>query len=114
MAEVTQFSTASHNPGPSNRTRRRENDDLHIFRIASIDSTDTFTPFPLTSGYQPLIYDWALRPYDTADSATATPTGSSTLEMTATYTAATSSAAAFWTFNCSGGAGTAYLYVWAK
>lgn len=114
MAAVSQVSTAVHNPGPSNRSLRRENDDLHIFRITSIDSTDTFTPFPLTGGYRPLIYDWALRPYDSADSATATPTGSVSLEMTAVYTAATSSAAAFWTFVCTPGSGTAYLYVWAK
>lgn len=114
MAAVSQSPTSSHNPGPSNRSLRRENDDLHIFRLGSIDTTDTFTPFPLTGGYQPMIYDWALRPYDTVDAAGAVNTGTATLEMCATYTAATSSAAAFWTFTCTPTAGTAYLYVWAK
>lgn len=125
MAEVALSTNSQRLPGPSNRDRRRENDDLYIFTISSIDSTDTFTPFGGTAagtgGVARSIYDWAIKPIDTHDiqlaAASRVPIAvnpGSGVEMTATFTPATTTAAAYFTFTCTAGAGLAQLYVWAK
>lgn len=125
MAEVGLSFNSQRLPGPSNRDRRRENDDLFIFTLSNIDSTDTFTPFggtlTGTGGVARSIYDWALKPIDThdiqLDTASRTPIAvnpGSGAEMTATFTQSTPTAAAYFTFTCTAGGGLAQLYVWAK
>lgn len=123
MAELVPSTNAASLPGPGQRSRRRENDDLFIYRLTGVSGSDTFTPFPAT-GSQRSIYDWAYRVTDTNDTltpaASSTPrgvsAGTTTIEAGVTFTQATSSAAAFFTFvSTSGtGAGNLYLYVWAK
>ena len=124
MAEVTytlptayNSAAASRLPGPGTRDRRRENDDLFIFRISGIDSTDTFTPFggtlAGTGGVHRSIYDWAIKPIDAQDAGLDVNVGDGA-EMKVVFFPATPTAAAYFVFTCTAGGGVAQLYVWAK
>jgi hypothetical protein len=127
LAAVTNStSTTIPESGPSGRLNRpRENADLIRYYLTAIDSTDTFTPFPLpvagvSGSVQRQIYDWAIQPVsdaDTVDSVGDLAPGVNAgngAEMKVVYTKATSSAAAYFTFTCTAGSGKCYFYLWAK
>ena len=124
MAAVTTVSSQ----GPARRAIPLENGDLSIYFLSSIDSTDTFTPFPLTGAFPRSIVGWAIQPVadpdDPVDSSGTLATSASYgynqvnvgdgEQMKVVYTKATASAAAYFTFTCTAGSGYAYLYLWAK
>lgn len=121
MAEVTVASSQTRNPGAGARTwRPRENATCLIYFLTAIDSTDTFTPFPASTGFPRSIIDWAIKPVAAGDapvsqttySTIPVNTGSGAEEMSVVYTPPTSTAAGFFTFNCTVGSGNCYFYLW--
>jgi len=83
------------------------NEDLTIFRVTSVDTGDTFTPFggtlAGTGGVHKSIYKHAVSSIAGGGE-----------EVGYSFVQATPTAAAYFVFICTGTFGSADVYVWAK